>query len=102
MIAAISGVSGVVGITMLLHCDLVYAAENIKLSLPFVKLALVPEAGSSLLLPRMIGHHRAAELFLLGEPFTAMTAKEYGIVNAVFPEDRLLEEAMAEIGRAHV
>lgn len=95
MIAAVSGVAVGVGTTMLLHCDLVYAAENAKLSLPFVNLALVPEAASSLLLPRMVGHHRAAELFLLGEPFTAAAAKEYGIVNAVFAEDRLLDEATA-------
>ena len=95
MIAAVSGVAVGIGTTMLLHCDLAYAAESAKFSLPFVNLALVPEAASSLLLPQMIGHHRAAELFLLGEPFTATTAKEYGIVNAVFPEDRLLDEAMA-------
>ncbi|WP_298728209.1 enoyl-CoA hydratase [uncultured Ferrovibrio sp.] len=94
MIAAVSGVAVGVGTTMLLHCDLVYAAENAKFSLPFVNLALVPEAASSLLLPRMIGHHRASELLLLGEPFTAATAKEYGIVNAVHAEDRLLDEAM--------
>jgi enoyl-CoA hydratase/carnithine racemase len=95
MIAAVSGVAVGVGTTMLLHCDLVYAAENARLSLPFVNLALVPEAASSLLLPRMIGHHRAAELFLLGEPFSAATAAEYGIVNKVCPDDRLTEEAMA-------
>lgn len=94
MIAAVSGVAVGVGTTMLLHCDLVYAAENARLSLPFVNLALVPEAGSSLLLPRMIGHHRAAELFLLGEPFTAATAREYGIVNAVFAEEALLDAAV--------
>lgn len=94
MIAVVSGVAVGVGTTMLLHCDLVYAAENAKFSLPFVNLALVPEAASSLLLPRMIGHHRASELLLLGEPFTAATAKEYGIVNAVHAEDRLLDEAM--------
>lgn len=94
LIAAVSGVAVGVGTTMLLHCDLVYAAEDAKLSLPFVNLALVPEAASSLLLPAMVGHHRAAELFLLGEPFTAATAKEYGIVNAVVSTDRLLEEAM--------
>lgn len=94
LIAAVSGVAVGVGTTMLLHCDLVYAADDAKLSLPFVNLALVPEAASSLLLPAMVGHHRAAELFLLGEPFTAAAAKEYGIVNAVVSTDRLLEEAM--------
>lgn len=95
LVAAVSGVAVGVGTTMLLHCDLVYAAEDAKLSLPFVNLALVPEAASSLLLPRMIGHHRAAELLFLGEPFTAATAKEYGIVNAIFAGSKLLEEATA-------
>lgn len=95
MIAAVSGVAVGVGTTMLLHCDLVYAGESAKLSLPFVNLALVPEAASSLLLPAMVGHHRAAELLMLGEAFTPATAKEYGIVNAVYPDDRLLTEATA-------
>ncbi|MBS4044841.1 MAG: enoyl-CoA hydratase [Alphaproteobacteria bacterium] len=95
LIAAVSGVAVGVGTTMLLHCDLVYAGESAKLSLPFVNLALVPEAASSLLLPAMIGHHRAAELFMLGEAFTPQTAKDYGIVNAIFPDDRLLAEATA-------
>ena len=74
---------------------LVYAGESAKLSLPFVNLALVPEAASSLLLPAMVGHHRAAELLLLGEAFTPQTAKDYGIVNAIYPDDRLLAEATA-------
>jgi len=95
LVAAVSGVAVGVGTTMLLHCDLVYAGESAKLSLPFVNLALVPEAASSLLLPAMIGHHRAAELFMLGEAFTPATAKEYGIVNAIYPDDRLLTEATA-------
>jgi enoyl-CoA hydratase/carnithine racemase len=95
MIAAVSGVAVGVGTTMLLHCDLVYAGESAKLSLPFVNLALVPEAASSLLLPAMVGHHRAAELFMLGEAFTPAAAKEYGIVNAIYPDDRLLAEATA-------
>lgn len=95
MIAAVSGVAVGVGTTMLLHCDLVYAGESAKLSLPFVNLALVPEAASSLLLPAMAGHHRAAELLLLGEPFTPAAAKDYGIVNAVYADDKLLAEAMA-------
>ena len=95
LIAAVSGVAVGVGTTMLLHCDLVYAGESAKLSLPFVNLALVPEAASSLLLPAMVGHHRAAELLLLGEAFTPQTAKDYGIVNAIYPDDRLLAEATA-------
>lgn len=95
MIAAVSGVAVGVGTTMLLHCDLVYAGESAKLSLPFVNLALVPEAASSLLLPAMVGHHRAAELLLLGEAFTPATAKDYGIVNAIYPDDHLLAEATA-------
>jgi enoyl-CoA hydratase/carnithine racemase len=95
IIAAVSGVAVGVGSTMLLHCDLVYAGESAKFSFPFVNLALVPEAASSLLLPAMVGHHRAAELFMLGEPFTPATAKDYGIVNAIYPDDRLLAEAMA-------
>lgn len=95
MIAAVSGVAVGVGTTMLLHCDLVYVGESAKLSLPFVNLALVPEAASSLLLPAMVGHHRAAELFMLGEAFTPATAKEYGIVNAIYPDDKLLAEATA-------
>lgn len=95
MVAAVSGVAVGVGSTMLLHCDLVYAGESAKFSFPFVNLALVPEAASSLLLPNLIGHQRAAELLLLGEPFTPATAKEYGIVNAVFADDKLLAEATA-------
>jgi len=95
MVAAVSGVAVGVGSTMLLHCDLVYAGESAKFSFPFVNLALVPEAASSLLLPNLIGHQRAAELILLGEPFTPATAKEYGIVNAVFADDKLLAEAAA-------
>lgn len=94
LVAAVTGVAVGVGTTMLLHCDLVYVGAGAKLSLPFVNLALVPEAASSLLLPAMIGHHRAAELLLLGEPFDAETARAYGIANAVFPDARVVPEAM--------
>lgn len=94
LIAAVNGVAVGVGTTMLLHCDLVYVGTDARLSLPFVNLALVPEAASSLLLPAMIGYHRAAELLLLGEPFNAETAKDYGIANAIFPDARVLPEAM--------
>jgi enoyl-CoA hydratase/carnithine racemase len=94
LVAAVTGVAVGVGTTMLLHCDLVYIGAGAKLSLPFVNLALVPEAAASLLLPATIGHHRAAELLMLGEPFDAETAKAYGIANAIFPDARVLAEAM--------
>ena len=81
---------------MLLHCDLVYAAPNARLQLPFVNLGLVPEAASSLLLPALVGYQRAAELLLLGEPFSAQKAKDIGLVTEVVAEDLLLETALAQ------
>ena len=89
IVAAVNGVAVGVGVTMLLHCDLVYAAEGAKLRLPFIDLGLVPEAASTYLLPRILGYPRAAELLLLGEPFSAETAREHGIVNAVVAADEL-------------
>ncbi len=89
LVAAVNGVAVGIGVTMLLHCDLVYAAEEATFQLNFVNIGLVPEAGSSLLLPRMVGHHRAAELLLLGDMFDAATAHRMGIVNAVCPKDAL-------------
>jgi len=74
VIAAVQGPAVGIGTTMLLHCDFVVAAESARLQLPFVNLGLVPEAASSLLLPRMIGHKRAAEMFILGEALPAATA----------------------------
>lgn len=96
IVAAVAGAAVGIGTTMLLHCDLVYAAPNARLQLPFVNLGLVPEAASSLLLPALVGYQRAAELLLLGEPFSAQTAKDLGLVTAVVPEDLLLETALAQ------
>jgi len=94
VVAAVNGVAVGIGTTMLLHCDLVYAARSATFSVPFVNLALVPEAASSLLLPRRIGHARAAELFLLGGKLDAAQAEAMGLVAAVFDDSRLLDEAM--------
>ncbi len=95
LVAAIHGQTVGIGVTMLLHCDLVVAARNTQLSMPFVKLGLVPEAASSLLLPRLVGQQRAAELLLLGRPFDAATAERLGLVNRVVEEAALLGEARA-------
>ncbi len=96
IVAAVNGLAIGVGTTMLLHFDLVYAAESARFSLPFTNLGLCAEAGSSMLLPRMIGHQRAAELLLLGEMFDAQTAKEASIVNKVFADADLQENALAQ------
>ena len=90
VIAAAHGLAVGIGTTILLHCDLVYAAEETRFMMPFINLAIIPEAGSTLLLPNMIGHQRAAELFLLAEPFSAQRAYELGIVNRVLPASDLL------------
>ncbi len=95
LLAAVQGQTVGIGVTMLLHCDLIVAARTAQLSLPFVALGLVPEAGSSLLLPRLIGHQRAAELLYLGQPFDAATAHRLGLVNRVVEESGLLDEARA-------
>lgn len=89
LIASVSGAAVGVGTTMLLHCDLVYASETAKLSMPFAQLGLCPEAASSLLLPQLAGYHRAADKLLFGEPFDANEARELGLVNRVLPADEL-------------
>jgi enoyl-CoA hydratase/carnithine racemase len=88
-VAAVNGAAVGIGTTMLLHCDLVYASTEARFILPFAALGLCPEAGSSLLLPRVAGLHRATELLMLGEPFDAQRAKDVGIVNEVVPADQL-------------
>ena len=85
IVAAVCGPAVGIGTTVLLHCDLVYAGDNAAFSMPFVNLGLCPEAASSLLVPQLMGYHRAAEALLLGEPFTAETALEIGLVNRIVP-----------------
>jgi enoyl-CoA hydratase/carnithine racemase len=85
IVAAVHGVAVGVGTTMLAHCDLVYAAEGARFSMPFVNLGLCPENASSFLLPSICGYQRAAELLMFGEPFDAAKAREVGLVNAVVP-----------------
>ena len=93
VIAAVHGATVGIGATMLLHCDLVVAARSTRLSMPFVRLGLIPEAASSLLLPRRVGYARAAELLLLGSSIDAATALSLGLVNRVTDDERLMEEA---------
>ena len=99
LVAAVQGRAVGVGTTMLLHCDLVVLADNALLSTPFVSLALVPEASSSLLMPLRIGYARAFEMFALGETVDAASALAWGIANRVVPLDRLDAEARALAGR---
>ncbi len=98
LIAAVDGKGIGLGLTMLLHCDFVYASDRVSLTAPFVNLGLVPEAASSLLLPKLVGHARAAEILLLGEPIDAKTALALGLVNAVLPPDQVMPRAL-EVAR---
>ncbi|MBB6407784.1 enoyl-CoA hydratase [Mesorhizobium sangaii] len=94
IVAAVQGAAVGGGTTMLTHCDVVYAGEGARFQLPFINLALTPEFGSSYSLPARIGHLRAAELFLLGERFSAARAAELGLVTRVVPDDGLFATAM--------
>ena len=93
IVVAVQGAAVGSGTTMLTHCDFVYAGESARFQLPFINLALVPEFGSSYSLPTRIGHLRAAELFLLGEPFGAARAAELGLVTRVVPDQQLFATA---------
>jgi enoyl-CoA hydratase/carnithine racemase len=93
LIAAVNGMAIGIGTTMLMHCDFVYTVPDAKFHMPFVNLALVPEAASSLLLPRQVGYRKAAEMLLLGDPFDSETASQSGIVNEIVRPEQLLARA---------
>jgi enoyl-CoA hydratase/carnithine racemase len=97
ILAAVNGAAIGVGTTMLLHCDLVLASETARFQMPFTKLGLVPEGGSSFLLPRLAGLQKASELLIWGEPFDAAAAERAGIVNEVVAPDELMSRALARV-----
>mgnify|MGYP005813098437 CR=1 FL=1 len=92
-VAAVKGRAVGIGLTLLLHCDMVVVADDALLSVPFVNLALAPEAASTLLLPAVIGHQRAFELFALGEPITGRQALDWGLANRAVPAGQVDDEA---------
>ena len=93
VVAAVTGAAIGIGTTMLLHCDFVYVSDEARLAMPFVSLGVVPEFGSSLIVPQLMGNARAAEKLLLGDPFTGADAVECGIANAVLPADEVVRHA---------
>ncbi|HPU96917.1 MAG TPA: enoyl-CoA hydratase [Candidatus Hydrogenedentes bacterium] len=99
MIAAVEGIAVGVGVTMLLHCDLVFVSRSAKLKLPFVNLALCPEAGASVLLPERAGYPKAAELLLLGDTFSGEDAAAWGIANRISEPGMTLSDALAAAER---
>lgn len=95
LVAAVHGLAVGIGVTLLLHCDLVYVADDARLITPFVNLGLVPEAASSILLPAAIGHRRAFAMFALGEPLSGAEAAALGLANAALPAADVLPRARA-------
>ena len=99
VVAAVSGAAIGIGTTLLLHCDLVYAADNAKFSMPFAQLGLCPEFASSMLLPQIAGYPRAAEKLLLGEAFLAAEAYQMGMLSKVLPLDELMPYAQRQAAK---
>jgi enoyl-CoA hydratase/carnithine racemase len=95
LIAAVNGLAIGIGATMLLHCDYVVASSTATFQFPFTRLALVPEAGSSILLPARVGAQRASEWLLFGDRIDSETAHRCGLVNAIVPPDALESAATA-------
>ena len=98
-VAAVRGRAVGIGLTLLLHCDIVVVAEDALLSVPFVNLALAPEAASSMLLPAAIGHRRAFEMFALGEPIDGRTAVAWGLANRAVAADQVEVVAVELAGK---
>jgi len=96
LLAAVSGNAIGIGTTMLLHCDITIASETTNFSMPFVNLGLVPEAGATLLFPRLVGYQKAAQILLTGEPFSAEQAVEKGLIAAIAekPKDEIRKIAL--------
>lgn len=96
LLAAVSGNAIGIGTTMLLHCDITIASQTTNFSMPFVNLGLVPEAGATLLFPRLVGYQKAAQILLTGEPFSAEQALEMGLIAAVAqnPKDEIRKIAL--------
>ena len=92
VVAAVTGAAIGIGTTLLLHCDFVYVSDEARLAMPFVGLGLVPEFASSLVVPQRMGHVKAAEKLLLGDPFTGPEAVECGIANAVLPATEVVAD----------
>jgi enoyl-CoA hydratase/carnithine racemase len=94
LVAAVQGVAVGIGTTMMLHCDYTVAASGARFSTPFVALGLVPEAASSLIAPRLMGHRRAFELLVMGKPLSGEEAKAAGLINQVAPAEQVEAEAL--------
>jgi enoyl-CoA hydratase/carnithine racemase len=99
VVAAVSGAAIGIGTTLLMHCDLVYASDTAKFSMPFAQLGVCPEFASSLLFPQLAGYPRAAEKLLLGEAFLAQEALQLGLVSKVLPIDELLPFAQRQAAK---